>query len=214
MTTNSGLGRQNLGSAFAPSTNPRAAALSGRLAPVTEDEAKTPEAAPAETEKKSERASSSTSTPDGKKRRAPKPAKKVAARTGEEQTEAFPVYVPAAVLGPFKARRDELGTSNTLLVFDAIDSLIDQDSDDPLGRLRQLVEQSMVGTQQRASLFARQPERLRDSIYVGQHTQLVLRLTPSNRRVVEDLVADTNAKDRGHLVTVALVNYLDIEGER
>lgn len=134
-------------------------------------------------------------------------------RTPSEQPQNYPVYVPAAVFAAAKERREAEGTTNTLLVFDAIDALIDPQADDPLEELREHVADSLVGAPKAGSLFSRRPQRTRGSIYTGTNTQLVLRITPANREVLEDLVEQTGARDRGNLVTVALVHYLNLQGE-
>lgn len=218
------LGRQDLGSAFGPAS--RTSGLAGRLKRPT---APTPPPLEPEIEQHSGRPTDDTTDAQP----APAPAKRRPAATGERTKPAsrsqaktsptaetprasaarsantnYPVHVPADLVPTFNARRDSEGTSNTLLVFDAIDALVDHNSSDPYSRLREAVRSDVIGTQP-TSLFARAPKRARPTNDAPRaRSQIMLRMSEANRAVIEQLVADTGALDRSHLITVALTQFL------
>lgn len=209
------VGRQDLRTAFGPTT--RTSGLAGRL------RRSTPEGTEADTDASSTpldvepgQQADAGVVPEVPKRRpageraAKTPAK---ARTEPQVVERaantnYPVHVPADLVPLFNDRRDEQGTSNTLLVFDAIDSLVDHDASDPYARLREAARADVIGAQP-SSLFARTPRRARPTTDRPRaRSQIMLRMSEENRAVVEQLVNETGALDRSHLVTIALTHYL------
>jgi hypothetical protein len=214
------VGRQDLSSAFGPSS--RTSGLGGRLkrptAPVepepspsvpstaadTEDPQPvepTPAQEPAKRRPAGERATKTTP------RARTKPSDGPAAAPRAANTN-YPVHVPADLVPLFNERRNQEGTSNTLLVFDAIDALVDHDSNDPYGRLREAVTGDVIGAQP-SSLFTRAPRRARPSTDEPRaRSQIMLRMSDDNRAVIEQLVTETGALDRSHLITVALTEFL------
>lgn len=212
-----GLPRQNLAGKFARPD--RTSSLSGRLArteapePAKHEDAERPVVDDVDTSSDNRSVSARPESKPRAKAKAKPKTKTTGERGFKETTHNFPVYVPAAVFAAAKERREAEGTTNTLLVFDAIDSLIHPEADDPIAELREHVADSLVGAAKTTSLFERRPQRTRGSIYTGTNTQLVLRVTPANRQVIEDLVEQTGARDRGNLITVALVHYLNLQGE-
>ncbi|WP_419708043.1 hypothetical protein [Promicromonospora sp. NFX87] len=142
-----------------------------------------------------------------------KASAKKAARPASSGASDYSLYVPIQILPEFRKRRAEEGTQNALLVFDAIEELVERDAKDPYERLRGFVQASLVGGAKKpaqASLFERKPTRAQNSPYAGPTAPIVLRLTPTNRDVFDDLVEKTGAKDPGHLASVALVHYLGL----
>ncbi|WP_298462062.1 hypothetical protein [uncultured Cellulomonas sp.] len=191
MNSDSSLGRQDLGSAFG-----RSAGLKGRLG-----------SRPAAADKDDD----TTDLPDQATAQPPSRAEQVRPRprpatAGRATNTNYPVHVPSELVEPFNKRRDTEGTSNTLLVFDAIDALVDADQPDPYERLRRAVTTDLVGAAP-TSLFQRAPRRVRPGAGVPR-TQVMLRMSTENRAVIEDLVEQTGAVDRSHLITVALTAYL------
>lgn len=221
------LGRQDLGSAFGPGS--RTSGLAGRLKRPT---APTPPTEP-DTEQSEPTEPPTDDTTDTQPAPAPTPAKRRPTATGERAKTAarsqaktpptaeapkagaarsantnYPVHVPADLVPAFNEHRDREGTSNTLLVFDAIDALVDHDSSDPYARLREAVRADVIGAQP-TSLFSRAPKRARPtSDGPRARSQIMLRMSEDNRAVIEQLVTETGALDRSHLITVALTQFL------
>jgi hypothetical protein len=199
------LGRQDLGSVF----RPRSAGLAGQLQPqavpppTPQPEPPTP---PAEetttpTQPKQRKASARTDP------NAPT-APRTPGTTHHDGNQNYPVYLPSILLEAFKHKRDQMETTNTLLVFDAIDAIINPGAEDPYARFCELVQQSLIASPSATTLFDRgAPQRVR-SRDQGPRSQLMLRMSPSNQRIIEQLIDKTGATDRGHLITVALTAYL------
>jgi hypothetical protein len=234
--TTSVVGRQNLGATFGAGS--RTASLAGRLkrptptgdpeiapsAPASEPEpAPEPDPAPAERSTDAEPADSTREAEPAaspKRRttgeRAPKTAPRQRTRDRDDAVAGgtrtsntnYPVHVPADLVPLFTERRDQEGTSNTLLVFDAIDALIDPNSPEPYARLQAAISDDVIG-EQPSSLFSRSPRRARPTNDSPRaRSQLMLRMSEENRAVIEQLVQQTGALDRSHLITVALTHYL------
>jgi hypothetical protein len=217
----SGEGKQNLGNMFAKSSGRTRGALADRVqtASVAHDVQVTPpvpvplvpvpEPEPSEDVVKAPDAEPGQKTGSKKKAAAKKPAKSSAT----DGPTDYPIYVPAQILPEFRKRRDAEGTQNALLLFDAIDELVDPDAKDPYEKLRGYVQASLVGgTKQskKPSLFERKPTKVQNSVYTGPAAQITLRLTQAHRDIIDELIEKTGAKDRGHLATVALVHYLGL----
>ncbi|GIG29283.1 hypothetical protein [Cellulomonas marina] len=226
--TTSVVGRQNLGATFGASS--RTASLAGRLkrpapAPEPDDTPAAPapdpepaddvvDAAPAAPAREPEHSATPKRRTAGERatRSAPRQRAKdrdEAGAGGARSTNTnYPVHVPADLVPLFTERRDQEGTSNTLLVFDAIDALVDPGSPEPYARLRDAISADVIGDQP-ASLFSRAPRRARPTNDGPRaRSQLMLRMSEENRAVIEQLVEQTGALDRSHLITVALTHYL------
>jgi len=216
------VGRQDLASAFGPTS--RTSGLAGRLkrpsvdaAPQPGDPANTtpePATEPQQTEDRppaTEPVGEQAATLRSRVRAKPAttaPAPATPSTRPKSANDNYPVHVPADLVPLFNERRDHEGTSNTLLVFDAIDALVDHDSPEPYARLRAAVSANVVGSGA-TSLFSREPRRARPTTDGPQaRSQIMLRMSEDNRTVIMQLIAETGALDRSHLITVALTQFL------
>lgn len=122
--------------------------------------------------------------------------------------EPFQVYMPSDVIERFRERRKAEGTTSGLLFLEAIDYAVDLDSDTPYKLLSDLVGQTLVGLKSKKSLFDREPTRIKTAD-LGPRSQLLMQLSPQEKQVINMLIKETKAVDRGHLAEVAITYYLD-----
>jgi hypothetical protein len=211
------LPKQDLGAAFSrrrvdaalpPRSTPAPAAAAETTPPPTTSDTAAPntETAPTSAPTTTRRSRTSSTAPR-------KPARRRSGGSGgEDATEPQVIYVPAELRARISAHRKATGSTNALVVLDAIDSLVNPGAKDPYAKLREHVDASLV-PQPTRSIFEREPKRAVKEPEAGGTVQLSLRLSSRNWTILEDLVEQTGAASPTHLITVALTTYLDEHGD-
>lgn len=126
----------------------------------------------------------------------PEPAEPAPGKGMEDKVRASNVHVPISLLEPLSVKCQETGLSHGEVIIVAIEQAFD--------RLPDLIKPPSTAG---GSLFAsRRSRTIRSS--EGPLTPLNYRLRNADFQILDDLVAQTGASSRGHLISAALADYL------
>lgn len=168
---------------------------------------KLPEIAKAESESPADVHEPSTPSAPRPKR---KPQSKAAGRptttaptavSGSKADQSIPISLPKSLHERLKAYKASTGRSHPTILFDAIEATIDQ--------LPELLRERTVSAEPSSRrLFNRPSTMTRQSTGDEPKETLILRITPDNKAVIDELIHEVGAPSRNALLVAAYDGYL------
>lgn len=118
----------------------------------------------------------------------------------ETATKGVPVHLPDDINDRLSAFMQKTGRSHQIVLMDAIETVFEQ-----LGDL--IKERLGLEERPRTQLFERDRQALKTSAFENRHKHTV-RMTASNRRILDDLTEELGAPSRNFLIITAYNEYL------
>lgn len=118
----------------------------------------------------------------------------------ETATKGVPVHLPDDINDRLVAFMQRTGRSHQIVLMDAIETVFERLGDLIKGRLG-------LEERPRTQLFERDRQALKTSAFENRHKHTV-RMTASNRRILDDLTEELGAPSRNFLIITAYDEYL------